>query len=483
MKVSREGMVLIKSFEGFRPRAVRREDGGWVIGYGHTLSAREGLSVGEADAELLLQYDLLPIVKLLHDQAPAGLNQHQFDALASFAFSVGAEPFTGSDVLQRLNAGSADEAADAMVGWPEATPPDARLRRRAAERALFVADPGSPVALADLLAAPLPPPAVVEPTAPQVEIAEPVEATAPASEPETAVSARAAAVATLLGEAAVAPTAEPPAPDPEAEAEPDPAPAEVAVETPLQSPVVIAFPGGAEAPPSDMEPEPQTDATVSEDRAEAEIEAQAEPARLEQSEPDFAPTVQLIPPTQLQRYSPYGAAIIGPLPDLQPVAAATPAPSAAEAPPPVVTIHTEPQPVEGPLLVLSPLAEDDIVPAARPVWGEIERADPAPSEDQTVMFEDETGLHETLGPVMRHPAEIDSRRRFDWSEAGAFLTMGGIGLVSFGAAMAAFRRAAEEGPGAGETATIGWVLALIAALCVGASGFNLYQRLGRSGRD
>ena len=55
--------MLIKSFEGFRPRAVQREDGGWVIGYGHTLSAREGATVSEAEAELLLQYDLIPVVK------------------------------------------------------------------------------------------------------------------------------------------------------------------------------------------------------------------------------------------------------------------------------------------------------------------------------------------------------------------------------------------------------------------------------------
>ena len=63
LKVSREGVVLIKSFEGFRPRAVRGEDGRWVIGYGHRASAREGLTVSEADAELLLQYDLLPVAK------------------------------------------------------------------------------------------------------------------------------------------------------------------------------------------------------------------------------------------------------------------------------------------------------------------------------------------------------------------------------------------------------------------------------------
>ena len=47
LKVSREGMVLIKSFEGFRPRAVQDDDDRWVIGYGHTASAREGLTISE----------------------------------------------------------------------------------------------------------------------------------------------------------------------------------------------------------------------------------------------------------------------------------------------------------------------------------------------------------------------------------------------------------------------------------------------------
>jgi lysozyme len=152
-------MVLIKSFEGFRPRAVKEADGRWIIGYGHTASAREGLSVAEADAELLLQYDLLPVVKALNEQVQAPLNQHQFDALASFAVSVGVDRFLASDVLQRLNEGHAGQAADALIGWPEEISTDDRLRRRAAERALFVANPGSPVTLAELLAAPLPPPA------------------------------------------------------------------------------------------------------------------------------------------------------------------------------------------------------------------------------------------------------------------------------------------------------------------------------------
>ena len=71
LKVSREGVVLIRSFEGFRPRAVQDEDGAWVIGYGHRASARDGLTVSQPDAELLLQYDLLPVVKVLNEGVAA----------------------------------------------------------------------------------------------------------------------------------------------------------------------------------------------------------------------------------------------------------------------------------------------------------------------------------------------------------------------------------------------------------------------------
>ncbi|NBB52930.1 glycoside hydrolase family protein, partial [Rhizobium sp. CRIBSB] len=156
LKVSREGMILIKSFEGFRPRATPRDGGGWVIGYGHTLSAREGASVSEAEAELLLQYDLLPVVKRVGEISAGRLNQHQFDAIASFVHSIGLDRFNDTDVARRLASGAMDETADALVASREPVQADTALRRRAAERALFVARPDHVVTLADLLSAPLP---------------------------------------------------------------------------------------------------------------------------------------------------------------------------------------------------------------------------------------------------------------------------------------------------------------------------------------
>lgn len=156
-KVSREGLLLIKSFEGFRPRTVLRRDGTPVIGYGHSRSARPGATVTEAEAELLLQYDLMPIVALLNERVRLPLNQHQFDALASFIFSIGLERFEGSDVQARLDASAPSEAAVALSAWPErASPPvDALYRRRSAERALFDTAPDQPAPLEALLTAPV----------------------------------------------------------------------------------------------------------------------------------------------------------------------------------------------------------------------------------------------------------------------------------------------------------------------------------------
>ena len=144
LKISREGVILIKSFEGFRPRAVRRDDGRWVVGYGHTLSAREGSTVTEAEAELLLQYDLVPIAKALNSVSQP-LNQNQFDALASFAFSVGLDRFQSSNVLERLTSGDTAQAAEAMVGWTDPMPVISAEHRRATERALFVTATASEV--------------------------------------------------------------------------------------------------------------------------------------------------------------------------------------------------------------------------------------------------------------------------------------------------------------------------------------------------
>lgn len=147
-RVSRNAIELIKRFEGYRRKAAQLPDGRWTIGYGHTLTAREGAEVSEPDAEALLLYDLIAIAHALNETVYAPLGRNQFDALCSFAFNIGLEAFQSSQVLKHLNSGEALQAACAMGLWRKAAFEgdviviDALVRRRAAEEALFLAPDG-----------------------------------------------------------------------------------------------------------------------------------------------------------------------------------------------------------------------------------------------------------------------------------------------------------------------------------------------------
>ncbi|MEM7711099.1 MAG: lysozyme, partial [Pseudomonadota bacterium] len=154
MRTSRQGLDLIKSFEGFRARSAALGNGRWIVGYGHTRTARDGLEISEADAaKILRHYDLPPIEAAIHRLVLATIHQNQFDALASFAFNLGLDAFRTSDVLAHVNAGEPLKAACAMGAWRRARVNgrtitiDALVRRRAMERALFLESPrGRPLA-------------------------------------------------------------------------------------------------------------------------------------------------------------------------------------------------------------------------------------------------------------------------------------------------------------------------------------------------
>ncbi|WP_421738447.1 lysozyme-family localization factor SpmX [Caulobacter sp.] len=146
-QVSRAAVDLIKRFEGYRMKAAQLPDGRWTIGYGHTLTARGGATVSEKDAEALLLYDLISVAHAVNEQTYAPLNQNQFDALVCFAFNIGLDNFMRSGVLRRINEGSLLQAACAMEMWRKADFEgeriviDALVRRRSAEKALFLTPP------------------------------------------------------------------------------------------------------------------------------------------------------------------------------------------------------------------------------------------------------------------------------------------------------------------------------------------------------
>jgi lysozyme len=89
-------------------------------------------------------YDVRPIAAAVNELTYTPLTQNQFDALVAFAFNVGVDNFRRSAALRRVNEGALIEAACALEMWRKADfegeriVVDALVRRRAAEKALFL---------------------------------------------------------------------------------------------------------------------------------------------------------------------------------------------------------------------------------------------------------------------------------------------------------------------------------------------------------
>jgi hypothetical protein len=87
--------------------------------------------------------DIANVEADLAQLALPALSQSQTDALISFVYSIGMPAFVRSDVAGRLVAGQFVAAADGFDAWRKTAAPDAAaalIRRRAAEKALFLAD-------------------------------------------------------------------------------------------------------------------------------------------------------------------------------------------------------------------------------------------------------------------------------------------------------------------------------------------------------
>jgi lysozyme len=134
---------LVKNFEGYRAAPVRLPDGRWLMGYGHVRSSPPVAPIDEKEADEILKEDLSVVAQSVNTLVLTTLTQCQFDALVSFAFSIGLRAFEDSDVLRFINAGEPIAAACALDAWRQsgAGEPmvlDALVRRRAVEKSLFL---------------------------------------------------------------------------------------------------------------------------------------------------------------------------------------------------------------------------------------------------------------------------------------------------------------------------------------------------------
>lgn len=140
MKTSSAGIELIKKFEGVKLRAYLDSVNIPTIGVGHIKGVKMGDVITMEQADAFLANDLKAAESAINNCVKVLLEQHQFDALASWTFNLGGGALAGSTMLKCLNAKQFDQAADEMLKWNKAGGRviPGLVKRRIAERMLFL---------------------------------------------------------------------------------------------------------------------------------------------------------------------------------------------------------------------------------------------------------------------------------------------------------------------------------------------------------
>lgn len=144
---SQVGIDLIKSFESCRLTAYQDSVGVWTIGYGHTAGVYAGMTITQAQADAFLRQDLKTAENAVNNKVTISITQNMFDALVSLTFNIGTGAFGTSTLLKKLNQGDINGAADQFDVWIHAGGQvvEGLVRRRAAEKALFLNGASTPV--------------------------------------------------------------------------------------------------------------------------------------------------------------------------------------------------------------------------------------------------------------------------------------------------------------------------------------------------
>lgn len=140
MKVSIDGINLIKKYEGCRLTAYKCPAGVWTIGYGHTKNVKSGMKITQNKANELLEDDLKRIGNTIIQLVNVSLHQNQFDALVSFTFNCGSGALKRSTLLKKLNNKDYDGAANEFIKWNKSNGKvlNGLVKRREEEKSLFL---------------------------------------------------------------------------------------------------------------------------------------------------------------------------------------------------------------------------------------------------------------------------------------------------------------------------------------------------------
>lgn len=115
MTTSNQGVELIKLFEGFRSKAYKAvsTEKYYTIGYGHYgADVKRGQTITDNQGEQLLVNDLKKFeAKVNEYNNRYNFNQHEFDALVSFAYNIGS--------IDQLTDNGKRSRADIRAHWLE----------------------------------------------------------------------------------------------------------------------------------------------------------------------------------------------------------------------------------------------------------------------------------------------------------------------------------------------------------------------------
>ena len=120
MKISNNGLDLVKHFEGLVLEAYKCPAGVWTIGYGHTKDVQPGDSWSEDHADHMLEVEMEEYEKYINDLVTVELNQNQFDAMVSWVYNLGVGNLQSSTLLKVLNAGDYAGVPEQIMRWNKA---------------------------------------------------------------------------------------------------------------------------------------------------------------------------------------------------------------------------------------------------------------------------------------------------------------------------------------------------------------------------
>lgn len=125
MEISDYAEEKIKEFEGLSLNAYRCSAGKWTIGWGHTRTAKKGMTITTEQAQRLFEGDVEAVEEQLQREAYwHRLGESQRDALVSFVFNLGFGNFNTSTLRKKLVRNVDDETIpNEFRRWVYATNP------------------------------------------------------------------------------------------------------------------------------------------------------------------------------------------------------------------------------------------------------------------------------------------------------------------------------------------------------------------------